>query len=115
MDINAVYVKKTKEILYSRSRNDFRWCEYNRVGVNGGLEYFKVVGDPDEYIEIHLDGDVLLKHILIYDDVFGNKNVPSKYKDGYHGRYQLNEYSSLDFFSELVINWEDIVQHVKED
>ena len=108
MIISAIYVKSTKEILYSRYLHDFRWSKDQTVGIDGGREYTKVsFTNIDDFVSIKLDGKVLLEQILEYDWKYGNKYA-DKWKDGYYGRFEITENSNLDFFKKLIINFEDI-------
>jgi hypothetical protein len=108
MSINAVFVKSTKEIIYSRHRHDCRSSSDKSVMVDGGFYYFKIVGNPDNYIPLKLEETVLLQQMLAYDYVYGNRFIKQEYIDGYHGKFIMQNSSSLDFFKKLIINFEDI-------
>ena len=100
MKIQAIFVKETKTILYSRTTHDYR--EDSGYAVDGGFDYCKVTfKDKDGYIPIELDGDVLLKQILYYDYAYGNKYA-NKYKDGYYGKFVLDGRSNEIFYKRLL-------------
>lgn len=40
------------EVLESRSVHDFRMCKCGRCGVDGGREYLRRLGGPDDYEEL---------------------------------------------------------------
>ena len=102
MEINAIYVKKTKEILYSRSGHDFRRSEDGKCFVDGGFNYFRWGGVAENVILIQLDSDKLLKQIIYYDFLYKNNNAED-FKEGYYGRFQLREGSSKEFYKELIV------------
>jgi len=102
MKINAIYVKDTFEILYSRSRRDYRESSNKQCAVDGGLEYFKVnFKDESDIIFIELDGDVLLSQILEYDYKYGNSNA-DLFPNGFCGRFVLYDSSNAYFYMKLI-------------
>jgi hypothetical protein len=105
--INGIFVKSTKEILYSRYIHDCRFSQDLKCSIDGGFDYTKITGNFDDYIEVKIDEGVLLKQILQYDYLLGNKNS-KEYPNGYHGRYIIEDNSNLNFFKKLIINFEDI-------
>ena len=105
--INAIYVKSTHEILYSRSNYDFRYSEDKSVFVDGGNDYFRYGGDIDNIVVVKLNVVKLLSQILHYDFVYGNDNAELN-PYGYHGKFKLDKYSNKIFFRELIVNWQDI-------
>lgn len=111
MKIKAIFYKPTKEILYSRATHDCRWSSDGKVSVDGGFEYFKFAGDLENVIMIEIDSDLLLRQILYYDWNFHNSNA-NKFKEGYHGRFQITDRSDLDFFRRLVVNFSDIEEYL---
>ena len=106
--ISAVFVKSTKEILYSRSTHDMIWSKDGSVSIDGGREYTKITGDLENIVSVELNKSKLLDMILFYDYRFGNKNVPEMYLNGYYGKFQLDSTSNISFFEELVVNFEEI-------
>lgn len=107
LEINAVFVKSTQEILYSRSRHDYRTSEDNSVSVDGGFDYFKWSGDIANIVNIELDPFILLQQILHADYSFKNSTA-SEYPNGYHGRYKITKGSNMGYFKSLITNWADI-------
>jgi hypothetical protein len=39
---------------YSAHRHDFQHCECGAVAVDGGMDYLRRVGNPDDYIDISI-------------------------------------------------------------
>ena len=39
-------------IVESRHRWEFKWCPCGKIAVDGGLEYTKRTGNPDDYTEM---------------------------------------------------------------
>jgi len=40
--VNAIQCPKCKDIIYSRSRHDFRTCSCGDVSIDGGFDYTKI-------------------------------------------------------------------------
>lgn len=47
---NKIKCKLCQDVIESKHRHDFKMCSCGKVGVDGGLDYFKRVGLP-EYID----------------------------------------------------------------
>lgn len=72
MKVNAIKCKNCNEIIYSRCSHDFHWCSCKKCAIDGGFDYYRVIGYPDEWektvVEILEDkSDEEVKKIL-YDD-----------------------------------------------
>ncbi len=106
--IKGIFVKSTKEILFSRHRHDCRFSLDGNFSVDGGLDYFKVTGDVNGYEIIFIDEKVLLQ----YNYFYSNNNDKVKYPQGYHGRYVLSDKSNINFFSRLITNFADICEYI---
>lgn len=111
--MNAIFVKSTKEILFSRHRHDCRVSSDNSATIDGGMEYTKVSGDPSNIIHLKLRKKALLKQIFYYDYAYKN-NLSKEYPEGYYGRYVITESSNIDFYKELVKNFKDIEMYFNE-
>ena len=112
MEITAVFVKSTKEILYSRHRHDCRSSEDGKVGIDGGFDYSRIIGNENDYIILRLNGDVLLEQILYYDYRFGVSNA-NKFKGGFYGRFKIQTSSNKSFYKRLIINYNDVEEYFK--
>lgn len=78
MKVNAIRCKNCNTIIYSRTTHDFHWCPCGRCAVDGGFDYFKIVGNREDWeitelnvLEGHADGEA--KNIL-YNDWNLNEN-----------------------------------------
>lgn len=40
--------KKCGDVIESKSRHDFVWCSCKSTGIDGGKDYVKVSGNPDD-------------------------------------------------------------------
>ena len=49
---NKIKCLKCGDILISESTHDFKTCSCKAVAVDGGLEYLRRVGEPDDYEEM---------------------------------------------------------------
>ena len=107
MKINAVYCDKCKEIIYSRTKRDYRSCSCSNVSVDGGFELFKVNFKDNNYLKLKLRGNKLLKQILFYDRTYGNRNILDEYLHGYHGKFKVARNSNEQFYKELIKNWDE--------
>jgi len=66
MTVDAVQCKKCGYIIFSRARHDFRWCKCKSVAVDGGREYLKITGNPEDMRIFKLELTVDVK--ALYDD-----------------------------------------------
>ena len=39
---------------WSGTRHDFRYCECKKVAVDGGMEYLRRIGNPNDYVDISI-------------------------------------------------------------
>ena len=59
---NAAQCRKCKDIVESKDTNDLKRCLCGSIGVDGGLEYIKRIGNLDEVIELSkFENDLYLK------------------------------------------------------
>ena len=52
MLIKAVECKECKDIVYSRTEDDFRECTCGLIGATGGVKYFKVIAAASAAYEV---------------------------------------------------------------
>ena len=65
MKIFAIRCKKCKDIVFSRTRHDVRYCSCLSCAVDGGQEdYFKVSGDDYEMLTLESN----IKNKELFDD-----------------------------------------------
>lgn len=50
--VNKIQCKKCKDIIESKYVHDFKWCVCRNIAVDGGLEYFRRVGNLEDIIEL---------------------------------------------------------------
>ena len=50
--VNSIKCKRCGQILISKSRHDYVECKCGAVAVDGGGEYLRRVGNPDDYEEL---------------------------------------------------------------
>lgn len=112
MEIKAVFIKETKEIIYSRARHDYRTSSNGKVSIDGGLDYTRIIGNPSDYIILELDGDKLLSQILEYDWGYKNSNA-DKFPEGFCGRFQITPRSNREFYKELILNYNEIAEYFR--
>ena len=49
MKIKAIKCKKCGDTIYSRNTHDFHYCSCKTVAVDGGFDYLRVLGEPENY------------------------------------------------------------------
>lgn len=66
MEVSAVKCLRCGDIVYSRSRHDFRWCSCESVAIDGGQgnSYCKVTGQPDQFEMTKINVDATLEQLL---------------------------------------------------
>ena len=52
ISINKIQCKKCRDIIESRTVNDFKTCTCGSVSISGGKEYLRRLGNVDDYIEM---------------------------------------------------------------
>lgn len=52
---NIAKCRKCGDVIESKHRHDFVWCECKAIAVDGGQDYFKRCGNFEDFIEIVLD------------------------------------------------------------
>lgn len=57
-EISAIGYKD--EIIFSRYRHDYRSSTDGAVAIDGGRDYTKIVGTPDEYLTLKIEGPHLV-------------------------------------------------------
>jgi hypothetical protein len=55
MKVNAIRCKNCNTIIYSRAEHDFHWCPCGRCAVDGGFDYFKIVGNREDWEVVDFD------------------------------------------------------------
>ena len=50
--VNKIQCKKCNDIIESKNVHDFKWCNCKSIAVDGGLEYLRRVGNPEDIIEL---------------------------------------------------------------
>ena len=63
MKVDAVKCPKCKDVIYSRSRHDFRPCSCGEIAIDGGFDYkkvmFKTKPPQDFLIDVNVDRKAL--------------------------------------------------------
>jgi len=49
---NKIKCKKCKDIIESKHRHDFVYCKCGSIAVDGGLDYLRRVGNPNDILEM---------------------------------------------------------------
>ena len=59
---NAIRCNKCKDIIESKHRHDFKYCDCQAVAVDGGVDYLRRLGEPADYEELSesVEDDVFL-------------------------------------------------------
>ena len=77
--VNQIECVKCGDKPYSAHRHAFRACRCGAVSVDGGMEYLRRVGDPNDYVDLSIviSEDVFQSCIkaLIWCDELGRNNL----------------------------------------
>ena len=49
---NAIRCNKCTDIIESKHRHDFKYCDCQAVAVDGGVDYLRRLGDPEDYEDL---------------------------------------------------------------
>lgn len=49
---NAIRCNKCGDVIESVNVHDFKWCSCQSVAVDGGHDYLRRVGNPDDFTDI---------------------------------------------------------------
>jgi hypothetical protein len=93
----AIFCKHCKNIIYSRSRHDYRSCDCGKCSIDGGFSYSRFIGNEEDYIILEIDEKEMLIYIMYYDYQYGNKNAKN-FPDGYYGKFIIREGSNPYFY-----------------
>jgi hypothetical protein len=50
--VNRLQCKKCGDVIESKTRHDFVWCNCKSIFVDGGKDYFRRGGDPKDMIDL---------------------------------------------------------------
>lgn len=50
--INRIKCLKCGDIITSETVHDFKWCSCQSCAVDGGINYLRRCGNPDEWVDI---------------------------------------------------------------
>lgn len=85
MVVNAIKCNKCNNTIYSRATHDFHWCPCGSCAVDGGFDYFKITGNPNDFETTKLNvldnEDINVAKKKLYDDWnFGNNQYGTVYQ-----------------------------------
>lgn len=57
--VNAIKCKNCGDTIYSRAVHDFHFCSCEKCAIDGGFEYTRILGNPEDYenVIVELDAD----------------------------------------------------------
>lgn len=90
---NAIKCKKCGDVIESFSRHDFKMCKCGACGVDGGFDYLRRVGDPNDWEDASVVEDVVVEPK--WNDVFRECHTlkPYIFKNG----YECSSYGYFDY------------------
>lgn len=77
---NRIKCKKCGDIIESYDVHDFKWCSCKFVAVDGGREYLRRLGYPDDYEELshHIQlTEIVTDGFEIVENALSKKDLPS--------------------------------------
>jgi hypothetical protein len=63
--VNAAKCKLCGDIIESKHRHDFVKCKCGSIGVDGGHDYMRRIGNPENFIELYAKEDKMEKELFI--------------------------------------------------
>lgn len=103
----GIFCKHCKNIIYSRSRHDYRSCDCGKCAIDGGFDYSRLIGNEEDYIVLEINKDKLLEFMLHCDWNYKNSNA-KEFPNGYYGKFVISENSRVKFYKELIVNFDKI-------
>lgn len=103
MKKQAIKCKRCGSTVFSRARHDFRWCSCNLVAIDGGNNYTRTAGDPENFKSIQLDIEQTKKEL--YDDWNTNADKYGLIKGKYVSCPQCG--GTGEYFSEMMARYDD--------
>ena len=100
MKVHAAQCNKCGDIIWSRCRHDFRWCTCKAIGIDGGYDCIRVIGDDKNIKELIMEDDCPSR-----DDAYKDWNES---KDKY-GLIPLDTPHSLKKASKAKIRLEKVI------
>lgn len=77
---NRIKCKKCGDIIESYDVHDFKWCFCKSVAVDGGREYLRRLGSPEDYEELshHIQlVEIVTDGFEIVENALSKKDLPS--------------------------------------
>ena len=77
---NRIKCKKCGDIIESYHVHDFKWCSCKSVAVDGGREYLRRLGYPEDYEELshHIQlAEIITDGFEIVENALSKKDLPS--------------------------------------
>lgn len=84
---NSIQCKKCCDVISSMYTHDFKTCSCRAVAVDGGFEYMRVTGDPEDYIDLSIFENK--------DGVIGTVNEANKFVSMETMTLLKNDYEQL--------------------
>jgi hypothetical protein len=81
MKVCGLKCLKCQDVIFSRTRHDYRSCTCCLIAIDGGFDYLKISGNTGTFqiVEINLPDDITRK--MLYDDWNERKDIYGKIKD----------------------------------
>ena len=79
---NRIKCKKCGDIIESYHVHDFKWCSCKSVAVDGGREYLRRLGSPEDYEELshHIQlAEIVTEGFEIIENAISKKDLPSSH------------------------------------
>ena len=77
---NRIKCKKCGDIIESYDVHDFKWCSCKSVAVDGGREYLRRLGYPEDYEELshHIQlSEIITDGFEVVENALSKKDLPS--------------------------------------
>lgn len=77
---NRIKCKKCGDIIESNDVHDFKWCSCKSIALDGGREYLRRLGSPEDYEELshHIQlAEIVADGFEIVENALSKKDLPS--------------------------------------
>lgn len=78
MLVKGIKCNNCGDIIYSRAEHDFHWCSCEKCAIDGGFDYYRIIGNKEDWemieVEILTDKDHEEAIKILYNDWNLGKN-----------------------------------------
>lgn len=61
--VHAIKCLKCGDTIYSRAVHDFHYCSCEKCAIDGGFDYLRILGDPENYESVDIEVNATRKEL----------------------------------------------------